>query len=142
MESTVRTLAPVADTQVSSGNSTTNYGSATSIFIQSATTSFANERGWLRFDLSSLPASANITSASLEMFCWKATGASLPTEVHGGTTDTWVESTINYGNQPAFGATLSTTTLAAGNVNVWYDWDVTSFAQSQLTGDKLVSLVV
>ena len=136
------TLAPVADAQVSSVNAGTNFGTATNIFIQSATTGFGNERGWLRFDLSTLPANAVITSASLEMYCWKATGASLATEVHGGSIDTWGETTINYGNQPAFGPTLATQTLQAGNINVWYDWDVTSYVQTKFSGNKLVSLLV
>src|SRR5262249_29381105 len=109
-----RALAPVADAQVSSGNPTTNYGSGTSIFLQSATTGFGNERGWLRFDLSSLPAGSVITSASLEMFCWKATGPSLDTEVHGGTVDTWTESSITWNAPPPFGmTTIATKTLAS-----------------------------
>jgi 2',3'-cyclic-nucleotide 2'-phosphodiesterase (5'-nucleotidase family) len=145
-EPPVRTLGPQADAQVSSGNPTTNSGSSSSMFIQSATTGFGNERAWLRFDLSTLPAGAVITSASLEMFCWKATGASLDTEVHGGTDDTWVESSITWNTQPAFGSTvIAAQTLAAGAINVWYDWDVTSFVQTKWTAvgsDKLVSLLV
>jgi hypothetical protein len=137
-----RTLAPVADAQVSSTNPTTNYGATNNIFIQSATSGFGNERGWLRFDLSSLPADSVITGASLEMYCWKATGASLPTEVHGGTSDTWVETSITASTQPAFGPVISTQTLAAGAINVLYDWDVTSFVQTKWTGNKLVSLLV
>jgi 2',3'-cyclic-nucleotide 2'-phosphodiesterase (5'-nucleotidase family) len=137
-----RVLSPVADAQVSSGNPNTNSGSATSMFIQSAATNFGNERAWLRFDLSSLPSDAVVTAATLEMYCWKATGPSLDTEVHGGTSDTWGETTITWNNQPAFGPTLATQTLAAGAVNVYYDWDVTSFVQGQLAGDKLVSLLV
>jgi hypothetical protein len=37
---------------------------------------------------------------------------------------------------------VATTTLAAGNANVWYSWDVTSFVQGEWAGDKLVSLAV
>jgi hypothetical protein len=55
-----RTLAPVADTQVSSTNLTTNYGTTNNIFIQSATSGFGDERGWLLFDLSGLPSDAVI----------------------------------------------------------------------------------
>ena len=62
--------------------------------------------------------------------------------MRGGTTDTWTETGINWNNQPAFGPQLSTQTLAAGTVNLWYNWDVTSFAQSKWAGNKLVSLVV
>ena len=138
-----RTPAPVADAQVSSGKATTNSGASTNMFIQSsATDSFGNERAFLRFDLSTLPPGSVITSARLEMFCWKATGPSLATEADAVASDSWLESAITWNNQPALGATLATTTLAQGNINVWYDWDVTSYVQGEWAGDKLVSLAV
>jgi 2',3'-cyclic-nucleotide 2'-phosphodiesterase (5'-nucleotidase family) len=141
----LRTLSPAADAQVETGAPTSNFGTTNNIFIESSsTTSFGDERGWLRFDLSSLPGGAVIESASLEMFCFNAKGPSLLTEVHGAP-DNWAESGasgITFANQPAFGPTLSTQTLNAGATSVLYDWDVTSFVQGELAGDKMVSLVV
>lgn len=139
-------LTAVADAQVESGSPGTNLGTSSNLFIQSSTTaasSFGDERSWLRFDLSSLPAGATITSATLEMFCWRTAGASLPAEVRGIPNDSWTETGITWNNQPDYttGAVLSTQTLAAGATNVWYGWDVTAFAQSEQAGDKLVSLV-
>jgi 2',3'-cyclic-nucleotide 2'-phosphodiesterase (5'-nucleotidase family) len=149
-----RTLVPVADAEVASfgTNADTNFGTSNNIFLQSTTAGpFGNERGWLRFDLSSLPADSVITAADLELFNWKSTGASLATEVHGGDTDDWLESgspplqppfPITWNRQPTFGPTLSMQTLAAGNTDVTYAWDVTGFVQSKWAGNKLVSLVV
>jgi 2',3'-cyclic-nucleotide 2'-phosphodiesterase (5'-nucleotidase family) len=140
---TTYTLAPLADAQVISANPTSNQGTSTNLFDGSAATgSFQNERTWLRFDLSSLPTNANIVSAKLNMYCWKTTGASLPTELHSSSTDSWSETGITWNNQPTFNGTLDTVTLNAGSLNVWYQWDATSFVQSEWTGDKAVSLMV
>ncbi|HET6513530.1 MAG TPA: MBG domain-containing protein [Thermodesulfovibrionales bacterium] len=139
-------LTPVADSYVGSGRPTSNYGTSTTIYIQSSTTStYGNERGWLRFDLTSIPAGASITGATLQLYNWGVAGAALPTEVRGGQSDTWIESgsgSITWNNQPAFGDVLDTQTLAAGTYNLWYNWNVTAFVQSKWTGNKLVSLVV
>ena len=115
----------------------------TTFFIESAATgAFGNERAWLRFDLSSIPAGATITSTKLNMWCWKATGASLPAGVYGGDSDAWGETTVTYNNQPTFGAALDTQTLASGTTNLYYLWDATAFTQTKFTGNKLVSLLV
>jgi len=135
-------LEPVADAQVESGVPGSNFNT-NNLYIQSANGgSYGNERAWLRFDLSSLPAGSTITSATLNMSCWKATGASLSAEVHGGNDDTWGETTITWNNQPTFGSVLDTQTLASGVTNLYYSWDATAFAQSKLAGNKLVSLLV
>jgi 2',3'-cyclic-nucleotide 2'-phosphodiesterase (5'-nucleotidase family) len=137
------TLEPVADAQVESGVPGSNFGTTTNIFIESAATgTFQNERGWLRFDLSSIPASSTISSATLNMFCWKTTGASLPVGAYPGDTDTWTETGITFSTQPTFGAAVDTKTLVAGATNVWYSWDATNFVQTKYAGNKLVSLMV
>lgn len=136
-------LTPSADAQVVSGYPTSNYGSSSNLYVQSSNTgSYRNERAWLKFDLSAIPAGATLTGASLEMWNWKSTGASLPVEVRGGSDDAWTETGINWNNQPAFGSVLATRTLTAGTVNAWYAWDVTAFVQGQLAGDRTASLLV
>jgi len=142
---TVRYLAPVADAQVASGHATSNYGTSSNIYLQSSNASYANERDWLKFDLSVLPSGSTITGAALQMYCWKASGPAMAAEVHGGTDDTWIESNtggITWATQPGYGSVLDTQTLAAGAANLWYSWDVGAFAQSKWAGNKLVSLLV
>ena len=139
--STVYSLSPVADSTISSGNPTTNSGTSTTLFMQSGSGSFGNERDWLKFDLSVIPAGLTITSAQLQLFCWTAAATSLPVAVSGGDTDSWTETGITWNTQPTFGSTLNTQTLASSATNITYSWDVTSFAQTKLTDNKLVSLV-
>ena len=142
-------LAPVADAQVASGNPATNYGvcvgtskTCNNIYIQSSSTSFGNERGWLKFDLSAIPAGSIINSATLQLWNWKSAGATLPVEVRSAAVDSWTEAGITWNSQPVLGAVLDTVTLAAGAINNWYSWNVTPFVQSEFTGDKTVSLLL
>ncbi|HEY4744021.1 MAG TPA: DNRLRE domain-containing protein, partial [Desulfuromonadaceae bacterium] len=135
-------LAPVADAQIASGKPTTNTNN-NNLYIQSSgTNSYGNERAWLKFNLSALPAGTTISGATLQLWDWKATGATLPTEVRGGNDDTWTETGITWNSQPLFGAPLATQTLASGSANLWYNWDVTPFVLGKWGGTKLVSLVV
>jgi len=113
--------------------------------VQSSNTgSYQNERSWLRFDVSKIPAGATVTGATLQMWCWSASGPALPVEVHSSAVDTWGETTINWNNQPTLGPVVATSTLASGAKSLWYSWDVSSSVQSQLkpNGDGLVTLMV
>jgi MYXO-CTERM domain-containing protein len=135
-------IAPLADAQVASGHATTNYGTSTNIYVQSSSTSaYGDERAWLKFDLSSIPAGSTITGATLQLWNWKSTGASLPVEVRSSNDDSWTETGLTWSNQPALGSVLDTQTLASGTINVTYNWNVTAFVQSQFSGDKTVSLL-
>src|SRR5262249_39077370 len=136
----VYSLTPVADATVSSGNPTTNNNSTT-LFLASGTTSFANERAWLKFDLSAIPAGSTITNAQLQLYCWSAAATSMTVDASGSPTDTWRETGITWNTQPAFGTTLDSETFDANVVNVLYSWDVTSFAVQEFGGDKTASFV-
>lgn len=137
-------LSPVADAEVASGSASSNFGTGNNIFIQGTTASgtFGIERGWLKFDLSGIPAGSTISSAVLQMWNWKSTGPALPVEARGSATDTWTETGITWSSQPALGSVLDTQTLASGVSNAWYYWNLTSLAQSQLSGDKTLSVVI
>lgn len=134
-----------SDAQVVEGFPTINYGTATSMYVQSASTgSYLDERGFTKFDLTGqIPMGATVTSAKLRMFLWRDGSSDMPATAHAVTDDLWTEGAITWNNQPAFGAALDTVNLVSGVEDVWYEWDVTSFVASQLgTSDNIISLVV
>jgi 2',3'-cyclic-nucleotide 2'-phosphodiesterase (5'-nucleotidase family) len=137
-------IGPVKDAQVARGYPNSNYGSTNNLFLQSSASAYMDERAWTNFELAGrLPPGAVITRATLRLFCYRADIASdLPISIHGSDTDDWGEAAITWNNQPAYGAALSTTTLAKGKQGIWIEWDATSFVQSQYTGDRKVSLLV
>jgi 2',3'-cyclic-nucleotide 2'-phosphodiesterase / 3'-nucleotidase / 5'-nucleotidase len=139
----VYSLTPVADATVASGNPTANTNTTT-LFLASATTtasSFGNERAWLKYDLTSIPAGSTITSAQLQLYCWSAATSAMTVAVSGSTNDTWTETGITWNTQPTFGVTLDTEVFDAGATNLLYSFDVTSFATQEFAGDKTASFV-
>ncbi|MDD4880918.1 MAG: DNRLRE domain-containing protein, partial [Gallionellaceae bacterium] len=135
-------LIPAADAQVASGHAASNYGTGTNLYVQSSSVSaFGNERSWLKFNLSGIPAGSTITGATLRLWNWKSAGAALSVEVRGSADDNWTETGLTWNNQPAPGGILDTRTLASGTSNVWVDWNVTPFVQAQFGGDNTVSLL-
>jgi hypothetical protein len=137
------TLTPVADAEVASGGATTNYGTSTSMFLQSSTSGYGNERAWVQFNLAglSIPSGATITNVQLKLFCYKPSAvADLPVEIRGES-DGWTETGITWSTQPPLGSVLDTETLTAGVQNQYYSWDVTTFATNELAGDQVASFV-
>lgn len=134
------------DAQVVEGYPSNNYGTQTNMYVASATGTYGNERAWLMFDLTGhLPPGAVITSATLRLYCYQADNQDdMVTAVHGSEDDAWTETTINWNTQPAIGSEASRITMTAKDEDHWFEWDVTSFVQSQWTGDtaQAVSLVV
>lgn len=118
------TTAPttsVADTFTNQASPNTNSGSATTMTVQSGISS--NRRVFVRFDLSSIPTTARVQSATLQLTMSTAPSASRTYEVDRVNT-TWGETTLTWSNMPAVGsATAATATGTASGVNL--TWDVT-----------------
>ncbi|MBD3314301.1 MAG: DNRLRE domain-containing protein, partial [Chitinivibrionales bacterium] len=137
------TVATNADAQVVEGYPSSNYGSATWLYIQSASGgAYRDERAWTKFDLRGrINPGQNVQSAKLRLYCWRSDDVDLPVSVHGSSVTSWSESGITWSNQPSFGIGLDTVTLVRDDKYLWYEWDVTTYVQSRLDLDSLVSLV-
>ncbi len=134
-------LTPIADAHVASGSGS-NQGSNGTLFIQSSNSGFGDERAYLKFNLSDqIPAGATISSGKLRLYAFDASINDMALEICS-TSDAWDESTIIWSNQPNCTSVETTGTFNANQEFLWYEFDVTSFVQSQFTGDQLVSLLV
>lgn len=99
-------------------------------------------RSYLKFDLSSIPNGAQITSARLKLY---RVGLALQTETTGApmvqcyvANDDWDENTITWNLQPSVGEYLD----SYENIAFWNTWDVTNYVQKELLGDKVASFML
>jgi len=134
-------LAPQADSYVRQDYSGSNYGTSTALCTDPRTSYV--RRTWIRFDLSSIPAGAIITSAKLKLYYY-GYGGTNPSgrtiECHHCTDDSWTESGIKWTNAPNSQCAGSATDLETVPASYgWMEWVVTSDVQSDFSGDKKVS---
>lgn len=113
--------AVVGDTYVDSVNTSSNFGSATSIVVSPTT------EGLIQFDLSSIPASATITRATLVVYVSKVNAAGSVSIAPA--TQSWSEGTVTFGSgNPALGSQVGSFPASAGGLFV--STDLTAQVQS------------
>lgn len=98
---TILTLDSTESTYIdaTTANQNTNYGSATSITIVNQFASNATF-GLLRWDLSSLPLDATITSATINLYKAFSSASGSGTFLLYAATSTWDENTVTYATRP------------------------------------------
>ena len=117
-----------ADSSVSTGSPTTNSGTSTAMTVGSFFLN--NQRSLVRFDVSSIPASFTVQSATLTL-CATTTPAVSRTYNVTRVTASWVETTITWNNQPAVaGSATDTVSSALGCLT----WTVTDDVQTWVNG--------
>jgi len=126
---TTLTFSPVADAYVRSDQPTTNFGTSTSLRIDSSPAI----RSYLRFNVS---VSGTITQAVLRL---TSTSSGAGYNVHGGVADnSWGETTITYSNSPSFSSLSGDPGSGSFTSGAVTSVDVTPF----VTGSGLVTLVI
>lgn len=119
-----------ADSYVDQASAGTNFGTATTLNVQSRSGS-RNRRAFVQFSLAfcSIPANALITVASLKLFLSTAPTASRTYDAHR-VTATWTEAAVNWTNQPAVAATATSSVATGTTANVTLTWGVTVDVQA------------
>jgi len=138
-----------------------NYGSDSILHVRN-TTDITKRQTFLRFDLSGLPADADITSATLNMYpMWKSDPRTVFLSVYSVSNDSWVEGNgndtgcnanetgtcgaslseyaISWNHKPSIGQLINTTSVS---VDKWASWDVTNAVESEYNNDKNLTLAL
>ena len=138
------------DTHIDLNNISKNYGRDKEIRLEGD-----RNRALLRFDLSSIPATAYIQSAQVMMYKTSGgAGSGSPTLTAYAVTQVWTEGTLD-GGSPADGATWNTyngtsswtaggaydatsgvAIASTGSDNLWLSWDITSLVTNWVGGSS------
>ena len=139
---TIIQLKPAADAYVVDGRAAdVNFGTKTTLAVHNAGTSGELSReSYLKFHLNSIPEDVVIESAKLYMLgaVTGSNGTEANIKAYSIEDDSWTETGITWNNKRAAGTQLGEMHVAG--LNEWYEIDVTTYVQSQYTGDKVVSL--
>ncbi len=122
-----------ADSYVNQASSGTNYGSGTTMSVQSRLSQA--QRTLVMFNLSAIPEDSVINSATLELYASSAPTSGLTLNVHR-ITGTWTEAGVNWTNQPAYNSTVDAS-LAGGTTTGWKIWNIASVVQGWVDGTSV-----
>ena len=134
------TLNPSADSYVygATASTSTNYGTATDLITKKGSSSTGDRIIYLQFDISGQNI-YSISSAKVRLYANAVPSASRITVSQ--TTDSWTETGITYANCPVKGTKIDS--VLVSTVGAYYEWDVTSYVQSQFAiSDNLISFVL
>jgi hypothetical protein len=111
------TITPVADTYVNASSTGSNYGSATTLRLDSS----PDVHAYLRFTVSGL--SGTITKVRLLLYANNSDSKGI--QAWAVADNSWGESSTNYTNAPVLGSQLASSPAFASGV--WVSLDVTSY---------------
>ncbi|NJE03354.1 DNRLRE domain-containing protein [Thermococcus sp. MV11] len=141
-------INPTDDAYVKDTAPDSNYGSDSSLYVGTYYRDNANERAYLKFDLSGIPDNAVIVSATLHAYTyWGAYSTPVNISAYAVSDDSWTEDSITWNTKPAAGELLDKDLVPDSNkrtdpVRHWSVWNVTDFVKAEFSGDKVVSFVL
>lgn len=134
MVGTTVSFVSTADSYVDQENPDLNFGTADLMDVRSRTSgpNLKNKRSFVEFDVSSIPASSTVSSATLTLCATAVPGSTRTYEVHQ-VTASWGETSITWSAQPAVAgsATASATTPSSP---ACMTWDVAADVQAWVNG--------
>lgn len=135
IDPTVTTIQPDAavgiDSFVQSYSPDANYGTNSDLQIGKSSTAII--RSLIKFNISSIPASAVVSSANLSLYLNGYEDAlAFNVDVHRITAD-WNEGSVTWNSQPAHDASVITSSPVGGTIG-WYSWSLASPVQGWVNG--------
>jgi TGF-beta propeptide len=123
-------ITPSADAYTNTATPTTNYGAKTLLDVDGAT-----QIAYIQFNLSSIPASASVTQATLKLYVNTVTAAgSFNVDYVSGT---WAESKITSSLAPALGAAIvSSVSITTASKNQYILINITPAVVAWLNGSQ------
>lgn len=129
------TLNPIADTYVESDTPNVNFGGNLSLHVRESSWLAEWSYSYLKFDLSTIPSSSQINSATLEVYASTAGSDTSQIGAYYCSDTSWSEVGITWNTAPSFSSTPTATTTVAFS-GQWYSWDITSDVQNALSTRK------
>lgn len=136
------TVPAAADATVRGGSyASTNYGASKSLDIKASSSANYYRELYIKFDLSAVTA-ASIGSARLKLYAASndPLTASVPLSVYSVQDDQWTESGLTFGTKPSALQLLDTVSYSGSGQYI--SWDITDFVAAELSGDRIVTLLV
>ena len=123
-----------ADSYVRQDAAGTNYGDVVLMDVGSMKDggTSKNRRSFVKFDVSSIPASSTVNSASLTLCATAVPGVTRTYEAHAVSAD-WIEMIITWTNQPSVAASATDTETTPASVGCMI-WDVAADVQAWVDG--------
>ncbi|MBU0687614.1 MAG: DNRLRE domain-containing protein [Candidatus Margulisbacteria bacterium] len=120
-----------ADTYVDSSNSTTNYGSETSMTASYDNTTTTERYVYVQFPLGSIPAGASIESVTINLYVTSTDGSDY--EIYLVSTS-WTEGTVTWNTKPTQGNYITTGSFSSGQYNSIAGGNLPTIVQGWLDG--------
>jgi len=109
-------------------SASTNFGSDPSLLVKRSASADNIRESYLMFDLSSV---TTINSGKLRLWGGlSASGTGVQVQAFGAGNG-WTESGITYNNRPGATTAALASVTVNGTTKTWYEWDLTSFLQSE-----------
>jgi hypothetical protein len=136
----VTTFNTLADASVRDGSySSKNYGSDGTLLIKGSPNAGFTRHTYLRFGLTGL---TTVGTAKVRIYGSNTSGSKPVTVTgYGVDNDSWSENSINWNTAPPAQGTAQGEVVVT-NQKQYYEIDVTGYVKSQLSGDKVVSLLL
>lgn len=128
---------PIDDTYVRSCYPNVTHGTEGIMLVQKLQTDEAI--GYLKFDLSGLPVSVKSATLHLNYYSYEP---GFDMELWSVKNDAWNEETLTWNTRPTETSKLGSVYISKERTSTWIEFDVTSFINQELRGDRKASFAI